>query len=80
MLWRNGRSRKQRLSCCLVQAYFYRLASIVMFLYRSHLDSDFYKAFIIALPLEIITVILYIKALKLSPLSLTLLLSLTPFS
>jgi drug/metabolite transporter (DMT)-like permease len=44
------------------------------------LDSDFYKAFIIALPLEVVTVILYIKALKLSPLSLTLpFLSLTPF-
>jgi uncharacterized membrane protein len=44
------------------------------------LDNDFYKAFCIALPLEIVTVILYIKALKLSPLSLTLpFLSLTPF-
>jgi drug/metabolite transporter (DMT)-like permease len=44
------------------------------------LDSDFYKAFIIALPLEVVTVILYIKALRLSPLSLTLpFLSLTPF-
>jgi len=32
------------------------------------LDNDFYKAFCIALPLEIVTVILYIKALKLSPL------------
>ena len=44
------------------------------------LDGIFYKAFFIALPLEVITVILYIKALKLSPLSLTLpFLSLTPF-
>ncbi|MDH4231654.1 MAG: DMT family transporter [Nitrospirota bacterium] len=44
------------------------------------LDSDFYTAFVIALPLEIVTVILYIKALKLSPMSLTLpFLSLTPF-
>lgn len=44
------------------------------------LDRDFYTAFLIALPLEVVTVILYIKALKLSPLSLTLpFLSLTPF-
>lgn len=43
------------------------------------LDSDFYIAFFTALPLEIIAIILYIKALKVSPLSLTLpFLSLTP--
>lgn len=43
------------------------------------LDSDFYIAFFTALPLEIIAIILYIKALKASPLSLTLpFLSLTP--
>lgn len=42
-------------------------------------DATFYKAFLISLPLEIITVFLYIKALKVSPLSLTLpFLSLTP--
>lgn len=53
---------------------------VLFFVPLPALDSDFYKAFIIALPLEIITVILYIKALKLSPLSLTLpFLSLTPF-
>ena len=43
------------------------------------LDKDFYQAFFIALPVELITIILYVKALKLSPLSLTApFLSLTP--
>lgn len=43
------------------------------------LDFGFYKAFALALPLEIITIIFYIKALRISPLSLTLpFLSLTP--
>lgn len=43
------------------------------------LDKDFYQAFFIALPVELITIILYVKALKLSPLSLTVpFLSLTP--
>lgn len=43
------------------------------------LDAEFYRAFAIALPLEIVTIILYIKALRVSPLSLTLpFLALTP--
>ncbi|MDO8747035.1 MAG: DMT family transporter [Thermodesulfovibrionales bacterium] len=43
------------------------------------LDAEFYRAFAIALPLEIVTIILYIKALRISPLSLTLpFLALTP--
>lgn len=43
------------------------------------LTVEFYIFFIIALPLEITSIILYIKALKLSPLSVTLpFLSLTP--
>ncbi len=43
------------------------------------LDASFFRAFFAALPLEIASVILYVKALKLSPLSLTLpFLSLTP--
>lgn len=43
------------------------------------LDIAFYTAFCLALPIELATVILYVKALKLSPLSLTLpFLSLTP--
>jgi drug/metabolite transporter (DMT)-like permease len=43
------------------------------------LDNQFYRAFFIALPLELITVVLYIKALKASPLSLTLpFLAITP--
>ncbi len=43
------------------------------------LDRTFYKAFFLSLPLEVITVFLYIKALKQSPLGLTLpFLSLTP--
>lgn len=43
------------------------------------LDRTFYTTLLIALPLEVIAFILYIKALKVSPLSLTLpFLSLTP--
>lgn len=43
------------------------------------LDRTFYVAFFLALPIELATVIMYVKALKLSPLSLTLpFLSLTP--
>jgi len=43
------------------------------------LDIEFYKAFVLALPLEIIALVLYIKALRISPLSLTLpFLALTP--
>lgn len=43
------------------------------------LDNKFYLAFISAIPLEIITVFLYVKAIKSSPLNLTLpFLSLTP--
>ena len=53
---------------------------VMFFIPLPELDSSFFKAFCIALPLEVVTVILYIKALKLSPLSLTLpFLSLTPF-
>jgi len=43
------------------------------------LDAGFYTAFCIALPIEAVTVVLYIKALKESPLSLTMpFLALTP--
>ena len=43
------------------------------------LDDDFYLAFFIAFPVELVTIVLYIKALKLSPLSLTVpFLALTP--
>jgi drug/metabolite transporter (DMT)-like permease len=43
------------------------------------LDNEFYTAFAFSLPLEILSIILYIKALRLSPLSLTLpFLALTP--
>lgn len=43
------------------------------------LDAEFYKAFAILVPLETVTIVLYIKALRLSPLSLTLpFLALTP--
>ncbi len=43
------------------------------------LDIEFFKAFFAALPIEILAIVLYIKALKLSPLSLTLpFLALTP--
>jgi drug/metabolite transporter (DMT)-like permease len=55
------------------------LVAFLIVIPRPHLDLEFFIAFIIALPLEIISVILYIKALRLSPLSLTLpFLSLTP--
>jgi drug/metabolite transporter (DMT)-like permease len=44
-----------------------------------HIGSGFYAAFLFGLPLEIVAIVLYIKALKSSPLSLTLpFLSLTP--
>jgi uncharacterized membrane protein len=43
------------------------------------LDVDFYEAFFAALPFEVIAYILYMKAIKISPLSLTVpFLSLTP--
>jgi len=43
------------------------------------LGRDFYLSFFIALPVELVTIILYIKALKLSPLSLSVpFLALTP--
>ena len=54
---------------------------IVLFVFVPvpELDYGFYKAFLLALPLEIIAIVLYIKALRISPLSLTLpFLSLTP--
>ncbi len=39
---------------------------------RPVLDHDFYLAFFLALPVELLTIVLYIKALKASPLSLSL--------
>ncbi len=55
------------------------LLCLLIFIPFPKLDGQFYKAFSLALPLEIIATVLYIKALKLSPLSLTLpFLSLTP--
>jgi drug/metabolite transporter (DMT)-like permease len=36
------------------------------------LDGVFYTAFFVALPIELVTVVLYVRALKISPLSLTL--------
>ncbi|MCX5717821.1 MAG: DMT family transporter [Nitrospirae bacterium] len=50
-----------------------------VFIPTPKVDVEFYRAFAIALPLEIVTIILYIKALRVSPLSLTLpFLALTP--
>lgn len=50
-----------------------------IFVHMPKLDMEFYKAFAFALPLEIIAMVFYIKALRISPLSLTLpFLSLTP--
>jgi drug/metabolite transporter (DMT)-like permease len=55
------------------------LVILWMFIPVPRLDTEFYLAFVCALPLEIIAMVLYIKALKFSPLSLTLpFLSLTP--
>jgi len=55
------------------------LVILWMFIPVPRLDKEFYLAFACALPLEIIAMVLYVKALKLSPLSLTLpFLSLTP--
>jgi drug/metabolite transporter (DMT)-like permease len=55
------------------------LIIILFFIPVPELDRKFYIAFSVALPIELITVILYIKALKVSPLSLTLpFLALTP--
>lgn len=55
------------------------LLFLMVFVPVPKLDYGFYTAFILALPLEIIAIVLYIKALRVSPLSLTLpFLSLTP--
>ncbi|TAL23616.1 MAG: DMT family transporter [Nitrospirae bacterium] len=55
------------------------LVIIWLFIPTPELGREFYAAFFIALPVEIVTIVLYIKALKVSPLSLTLpFLALTP--
>jgi drug/metabolite transporter (DMT)-like permease len=55
------------------------LLIIFLFIPVPKLDKGFYTAFALSLPLEIASIILYIKALRLSPLSLTLpFLALTP--
>lgn len=62
--------------------FFFSLPLLVilwLFIPTPKLDAEFYRAFAIALPLEIVTIILYIKALRVSPLSLTLpFLAITP--
>lgn len=55
------------------------LVPTLLFVPRPKLDDVFYQSFFIALPFELIAVILYIKALKDSPLGLTMpFLALTP--
>ena len=55
------------------------LLSVLLFIPKPHLDSTFYASFAAALPIEILALILYMKAIQASPLSLTLpFLSLTP--
>jgi drug/metabolite transporter (DMT)-like permease len=55
------------------------IAVIIPFIDIPELDSVFYLVTFLAVPLDIIAVLLYMKAIKLSPLSLTLpFLSLTP--
>ena len=55
------------------------MAFIVPFIEIPELDSVFYVATLMAVPLDIIALLLYMKAIKVSPLSLTLpFLSLTP--
>jgi len=48
------------------------LLGSLLFIEIPHLDNTFWIATIIALPLEIIAIVLYIKALKVSPLGLTI--------
>jgi drug/metabolite transporter (DMT)-like permease len=51
----------------------------LLFIPLPGLDKYFYIAFFVSLPLEILSIVLYMKALRLSPLSLTLpFLALTP--
>jgi len=55
------------------------LLCLLFFTPIPRIDAEFYRAFAVSLPLEILAMILYIKALRVSPLSLTLpFLSLTP--
>ena len=55
------------------------MAAIIPFIEKPELDSVFYIAIFLAVPLDIIALLLYMKAIKVSPLSLTLpFLSLTP--
>jgi len=55
------------------------LLILFLFIPVPKLDKEFYTAFALSLPLEIASIILYIKALRLSPLSLSLpFLALTP--
>ena len=55
------------------------MAFIIPFIEKPELDSIFYMAMFLAVPLDIIALLLYMKAIKVSPLSLTLpFLSLTP--
>jgi drug/metabolite transporter (DMT)-like permease len=55
------------------------LLVLFLFIPVPELDKEFYTAFALSLPLELLSIILYIKALRLSPLSLTLpFLALTP--
>jgi drug/metabolite transporter (DMT)-like permease len=55
------------------------MAFIIPFIEKPELDSVFYIAIFLAVPLDIIALLLYMKAIKVSPLSLTLpFLSLTP--
>lgn len=48
------------------------LLVVLMFVERPPLDAAFYRAFAIAMPFEILAFVLYIKALRTSPLSLTM--------
>ena len=55
------------------------MAFLIPFLEIPELDSVFYMAMFLAIPLDIVALLLYMKAIKVSPLSLTLpFLSLTP--
>ncbi len=55
------------------------MVCIIPFIDKPDLDSTFYIAILVAVPLDIIALSLYMKAIKVSPLSLTLpFLSLTP--
>jgi drug/metabolite transporter (DMT)-like permease len=48
------------------------LLAVLLFVEKPVLDGTFYRAFALALPFEVLAFVLYIKALRVSPISLTI--------